>query len=715
MRTLAALVLTVAASPLAAQIPSLGPELQVHTYTTGHQADPSIAMAADGCIVVAWDSVGKDGSQLGVVARVYDPLGVPKTPELQVNTYTTGQQQLPAIACRPNCDFVVAWQSDQDGSLDGIFGQRFNENGVAQGGEFAVNTFTTSTQEAPSAGMDSAGNFVIVWMSFAGDGSGFGISGQRFSTAGAPLGGEFVVNTTTSGNQMSPSVAMALGGEFVVVWQSPDQDGDQEGIFARRYDSSGNPLSSEIPVNTYTTDRQFRASVDIEPTGGFVVAWQSEGQDGNGSGVFARRFDALGAPISGELALSAYTTADQRSPRVAATEDGGFLAVWDGAGPGGSTNQTWARRFAADSTARDDAFRVNAFDASNSQTSPAVASDPRGGFAIVWQSLAQDGDGFGIYARRGGFPTAVSVAIDERPPGSGTSNTNGVLETEETVSVEPSWRNGAPGGLSLQGTATEFSGPAGPVYTINDTSGAYGSIPAGETRNCFTATGNCYEIRVNGARPEPHWDAAFAEDLPTQGVQKTWTLHVGGSFSDVPIEDQFYLFVETIFHRRITAGGFCGGYCPGDPTLRKQMAVFVLKAKEGASFVPPPAVGIFNDVPASDPFAPWIEELFHRGVVAGCATPGGPNYCPDDPVLRQQMAVFLLRTLEGSGYVPPPCTGVFDDVECPGLFTDFVEELSARAIAAGCGGANYCPSNPTTRGQMAPFLVKTFGLVLYGP
>ena len=156
-------------------------------------------------------------------------------------------------------------------------------------------------------------------------------------------------------------------------------------------------------------------------------------------------------------------------------------------------------------------------------------------------------------------------------------------------------------------------------------------------------------------------------------------------------------------------------YCPGDSALRKQMAVFVLKAKEGSAYTPPPAVGIFNDVPASDPFAPWIEELFNRGVVAGCGAPGGPNYCPNDPVLRQQMAVFLLRTLLGSSYTPPSCTSLFGDVTCPGLFSDWIEDLFNRGIAAGCGGSNFCPTNPNTRGQMAPFLAKTFGLTLYGP
>ena len=79
------------------------------------------------------------------------------------------------------------------------------------------------------------------------------------------------------------------------------------------------------------------------------------------------------------------------------------------------------------------------------------------------------------------------------------------------------------------------------------------------------------------------------------------------------------------------------------------------------------------------------------------------------------MAVFLLRTLLGSGYTPPACASLFADVPCPGLFSDWIEDLANRAIAAGCGGNNFCPANPNTRGQMAPFLTKTFGLTLYGP
>jgi hypothetical protein len=74
------------------------------------------------------------------------------------------------------------------------------------------------------------------------------------------------------------------------------------------------------------------------------------------------------------------------------------------------------------------------------------------------------------------------------------------------------------------------------------------------------------------------------------------------------------------------------------------------------------------------------------------------------------MAVFLLKAQHGSDYVPPHCVGSFFDVPCPSPFADWIEQLSAEAITTGCGGGNYCPDSPNTRGQMAVFLVKTFAL-----
>jgi hypothetical protein len=191
---------------------------------------------------------------------------------------------------------------------------------------------------------------------------------------------------------------------------------------------------------------------------------------------------------------------------------------------------------------------------------------------------------------------------------------------------------------------------------------------------------------------------------------------VGDSFTDVPSTSPFYRFVETIFHKGITGGCGEGLYCPSAATTREQMAVFVLVAKEGAAFAfAPCAAPPFGDVSATSPYCPFIQELKNRGVVTGCG--GGSNYCPGNPVQRDQMAVFVLRTLEPT-LTPPPCNSgsvLFADVAGINPFCPWVEELARRGVVSGCGGGNYCPLDPVTREQMGVFLTVTFGLSLYGP
>ncbi|HEX4439782.1 MAG TPA: S-layer homology domain-containing protein [Thermoanaerobaculia bacterium] len=305
-----------------------------------------------------------------------------------------------------------------------------------------------------------------------------------------------------------------------------------------------------------------------------------------------------------------------------------------------------------------------------------------------------------------------TVSVSRIPTGLGVDGPgNGVWEPGETVEVRPSWFNQTGSAASFTATLAALTGPAGATYAIPTFVADYGPI-AGETSGACTS---CYSISVTNASPRPavHWDATAHEGLAGGGFSKHWELHIGGSFGDVPTSNPFYPYVETILHNAVTGGCTGTTYCPSSPALRKQMAVFVLKAMFGSTYQPPMASGIFTDVSSTDPFAPWIEDLFNRGIVAGCGA--GPAFCPDSPVNRQQMSVFLLKTLLGSGYAPPACTGVFADVPCSNPFAPWIEDLYSRHIAAGCGGSNFCPSNPTTRGQMAPFLSNTFGLKLYAP
>ncbi|HEY0554110.1 MAG TPA: S-layer homology domain-containing protein, partial [Thermoanaerobaculia bacterium] len=181
------------------------------------------------------------------------------------------------------------------------------------------------------------------------------------------------------------------------------------------------------------------------------------------------------------------------------------------------------------------------------------------------------------------------------------------------------------------------------------------------------------------------------------------------TFADVTPTYFAWQFVEAVSGAGILPG--CGGdnFCPEGLIDRGEMAVFLLNAKEGSAYVPPPCTTpLFADVPCSDPQAPWINEIARRGVTAGC---GGGNYCPTSSVTRSEMAVFLLTTLQGAGYSPPPCApSSFNDVPASSPFCPWINEIARRGITAGCGSGSFCTENPVTRGQMSVFLATNFRL-----
>ena len=271
----------------------LGPEFRVNTYVPSTQYYPSVAASAAGNFVVVWNSLGQDGSGLGVFGQRYAAVGSPLGPEFRVNTFTTGHQGNAAVACDTAGNFVVTWPSYlQDGSLWGVFGQRYASSGTPLGPEFRVNAYTTGTQHFPAVALDSSGNFVVVWQWDAQDGSARGIFGQRFTSTGTPLG-EFRVNTYTTSEQSSPRVAADAAGAFVVVWASDDQKGSTYGIFGQRYDPVGTPLGPEFRVNTYTSFHQGFPAVSADSSGHFVVVWTSDVQDGSYTGVYGQRFSQI--------------------------------------------------------------------------------------------------------------------------------------------------------------------------------------------------------------------------------------------------------------------------------------------------------------------------------------------------------------------------------------------------------------------------------------
>ena len=216
---------------------------------------------------------------------------MPLWAEFQINSFTTSNQDFPMISHDSAGGFVVAWASEtQDGSLYGIFGQRFGSSGSKVGGEFQVNSFTLNFQTKPAISHDSAGGFVVAWQSYTQDGSSDGVFGQRFNSSGSKVGGEFQVNSFTTSIQHFPAISHDFAGGFVVAWQSNNQDGPSDGIFGQRFNSSGSKVGGEFPVNSFTSNRQDAPAISHDSAGDFVVAWESNTQDGSLYGVFGEFF-----------------------------------------------------------------------------------------------------------------------------------------------------------------------------------------------------------------------------------------------------------------------------------------------------------------------------------------------------------------------------------------------------------------------------------------
>jgi len=322
----------------------LGAEFRVNTYTPLFQGEPSVGgMDGSGTFVVVWQSgPGQDGSQGGIFGQRYAASGAPLAGEFRVNTYTTGHQSLPSAAVSLSGSFVVVWRS-ADGSAYGVLGQRFAVSGVPLGPEFRVNTYTAQAQTPTGVATDAVGNFVVVWQS-PQDGSLSGVFGQRYAVSGAPVGPEFQVNTYTLDDQVNAAVDMDGAGNFVVVWQSRGQDGSSDGIFGQRYASTGAPLGGEFRVNTSTPGSQYTPAVATDASGNFVVTWS--GYDGSSNGTFGQRFASSGGPLGPEFRVNTFTLANQVVSSVAADGVGRFVVAWRSDIADGSGYGIFAQRYA---------------------------------------------------------------------------------------------------------------------------------------------------------------------------------------------------------------------------------------------------------------------------------------------------------------------------------------------------------------------------------
>ena len=405
-----ALAVLVGSSLSAQPLVSLGQEFQVNTTTTDFQIAPDVAMAADGSFVVVWESRDQDGSGDGIFAQRFDATGDALGGELQVNTYTTGDQSQPAISRTADGGFLVVWASaggggigegggPEDGSGLGIQLRRFDASGTAVGDELQINAGTAGNQEWPAITRRSDDGFVVAWESADADGSLDAIRARRLDASGALLGAELAINGYTTGDQRRPTVAPLADGAFVVSWESEGSPADSEGtgVIARRFAADGSPTSGDVQVNATTSGDQGRPGVSSSADGRFLVVWQQD--TGGDLDVYARRFDATGAAVAGELRVDPGLAGSQSRPAAALDFGANTMVVWESTtstGSDDSQTSVQARLVGPGGALVDDAFQVNTY-TPNDQYAAVVAGSGAGDFVVVWSNFEVIGEVIGEF------------------------------------------------------------------------------------------------------------------------------------------------------------------------------------------------------------------------------------------------------------------------------------------------------------------------------
>ncbi len=324
--------------------------------------------------------------------------------EVQVNTFTTDSQHNSSTIALPDGGYVSVWQSfGQDSDGYGIFLQRFDADGNPVGVETKVSLSANHSQIKPQIVALDQGGFVVSYVSIQQDGSGHGIFQRQYDMNGDPVGnGETLVNSYVAGDQTKSKMTALSDGGWVVTWESNSQDGSGSGVFQQKFDASGNPVGGETQVNSYVTGIQDNIAVTALDDGKWVVTWVSnDGQDGSVKGVYQQLFDANGDPAGVENQVNTYTASNQEDQSVTALAGGGWVVSWSAsAGTGDINGGIYQQAYDQDGVKVGGEVHVNSY-TTDLQHNPEITALSDGGWVVTWVST-HDGDFFGIYQQRYG-------------------------------------------------------------------------------------------------------------------------------------------------------------------------------------------------------------------------------------------------------------------------------------------------------------------------
>ena len=629
--------------------------------------NPSVGMDAMEGLVVAWNGY-PDGDNTGIGARRFDSSGQPLGESFQVNAYTTGYQGAASVAVAASGRFIVVWNSHVQ-----ISGRVFDENGEPATDEFQVNQSPLPTPTPPKSARpssprvpevksaivsaDPSGNFVVTWE------ANFVIKARRFDSDGVPIGDEFQVSTTTDYAVGQPNVSVSPLGTFTIVWT---QFGNAAGtkVFAQRYNQDGEPQGDNFQVSSSSVSFLWYPGIGTDATGNFIVVWLSQLADA--------------APLMNMV----------------------------------------ARQYDSDGNAEGPLFQVSTYQGYKFYGG-AVAMNGAGSFVVTWPNSPSSygsGYGYGLRARLAAVPTVTPTPTETSTATNTPTNT---LTLTPTATPTPT--------QTLTPSLTPTHGPTPVVATINP---RFGPASGGTS---VTITGEDFlfnaSVTIGGVAASnvtivgsteidadvPALPAGTLNDVRVTIPGSSGALYGGwlADFADVPGARSLPRRRRDHLPSRYHRGLRFRQLLPGRFGHARPDGVFLLKAKHGSDYIPPPCT------PASSPTstcpsllrATGSKSSFAEGITARLRR---RQLLPGQPVTREQMAVFLLKAKHGSSYAPPACTAIFGDVAVPEPLRRLDRGSSpTRASPAAAAAETTVRPTRTRAVRWRVFLVKTFGITAW--
>jgi hypothetical protein len=354
------------------------------------------------------------------------------------------------------------------GGEGGGASQPFDQTG---GSEILVNTYTTGNQDSADAAGLLAGGHVVVWESYGQDGDYDGVYMQRYDVDGNTVGSETLVNSTTHDTQSQPSVTGTADGGYVVVWESEDQDGDGTGIYGQMFDANGGTVGSEFQINTHTNNNQGSPSITALDAGGYVVIWNSSQQDGSGSGIYGQQYDAAGSTVGSEFIVNTTTYHNQSGTEVTSLTDGGYVVSWSSYDQDGSNEGIYIQRYDASGNTVGSETQVNTT-TSSSQWQAAITGLNDGGYVVSWTGNGV-GDSNGVFIQQfdsGGTAVGGETLVNTNTTNLQTSPTVTALNDGGYLVVWSSYDQDSAGTYGIYGQRYDASGnTVDSEFLINDT------------------------------------------------------------------------------------------------------------------------------------------------------------------------------------------------------------------------------------------------------